>query len=414
MFKKIILITFLFFFSFSLWFADWKESLNKWNYNSFSEEYPEKQDIFKFQFVWLNDKWEFVIEYSKKQYDNLLRAYWWKEMLIFDPLNKNKYKFNTDTKFKWNSVVITILKDEKLDLAYNAKIEDECMYSFDSFTDFTLCNWSNNLTSDHIKDWKFLYFIKNGEFNKINDLLDESLISEWLWFKNWKIIFNGNIFDNRNYLFLKEKYKKNISEWKYNDLKLLEFDVDNKEKIIDYLKDIFYYEHLEFLLKNKIKWKDFKLLIADNDLILKGKNINSLNIIFWKNNEYIRLICREKKCTIIKLYTNEEDSEVDINFKKFKYKNFFNISKLILYLKNNWYLTTFTIENILNISYLDWTDDIVFDFLHPKKYLFKNYFFIKYDKFILKDFAMRFLLSPVYWVFSFFNFWYQFLTNYYN
>jgi len=361
MIKKLLLIIILIFISFSNTFADWKTDIDKWNVKPFSEVYPDKQDIYEFKSTKLNDKWEFVVEYTKKHYNELLRAYWWKNILIFDPKNKEKNKLNTKIKFKWDSVFITILKDDKLDLVYDLYIYNRSNLDFYVFTNFFWVNWSDELSFNYIKkEWLFLKYVKEWKFGEINSLF-RTYEREKLWVHNWKLILSYWNSNNKYYSYLTNKYKKYIFTWK-NWTQYIWFPIKNKNTIINFLKDSFYYEHLLFHNIREKNIEKQKLIISDSDLIISYKFLD-LFVSFKKWNRSFGLICRTKNdlwgekewCSISnRLEWNYNKNNIsNIDFKQFQYKNYFNISKLLNHIQWLWYLKGYSIKDIFQISILN-------------------------------------------------------------
>lgn len=372
------------------------------NYDLYSRKYPNKININWFENIAINDNWEIVIEYSKDQYDKIIDTYWWKDILIFDPENNQKNKHLTETIIKWNSVFITVLKNNlnnAIDYFLTCKDYDNCYYnSFDWYNDFF---WQKYIYKES-NIIKFLVDINNSDYENINIYYEneKERIENWVWIIWNNIVFDSNlyssIYQNEIHIdYINKKYKKyiNIENWIVTFI----FPLNDNKVILNFLKDEFYYMWLSFLNK----WNDENLVIDENDDLLlylwdeEEKWIFTSDIFQnWINyNFFINF----DNWNIEVLFQDNSVSLNSINSDNFIIDNFLNISEVLNYISLKWDLNKFNISNIYNLQYRDLT----FNFWYPT---YSNIFFplasqIKSPKNISKNpflISVNFILALLY------------------
>lgn len=337
-------------------------SNNVSGYQLYSDIYPEKRNINNFKSVNLNDNWEYVIEYTKDNFDKLIKVLWWKNILVFDEKNNNKNKFNSSIKEVDNSVFVTILKDN-LDLAYkcyNDFFEDNWkLCNFQTFNWYYYRDFYSHFDEDI---WKFLSDIDNWNLWDINTYIHKYTNTN-IWLIDWKFYISAES-DYDNYIL--NKYNKyfvkstNIHFYilgEFNEEKIYWFPIKDIDIIKDFLKDQFYYWYLSDITStnNNLIIKNSKLYL---DLWDNRNTKNSdITIALIKDNEDVDLTCQfsSDSESICEIYTQYGNDIIDVSREDFFEWNLLNISAIIENFQKYWYLQNFSIKDIYDIDFFtDW------------------------------------------------------------
>lgn len=358
--KKIIIAFFLaFIFSFNT-FADWKDEVNNDKLKLIETKWEEYVNIYWFTKVEINKSWEYILHYSKSQYDLLLKHYWWKKILWFDPENNWDIKLNYNIEIEWNIVKVTILKDNlefiikkyiqtnSFPFWWKLDIRDEFLansvwsssfldsFVFDNYEIF----YNNYLNYYFYNRWDILWIFQEV-IDKCSDQSCPKLKDNLLYIQ-----------DNNLSVFL--RYTNNKQRIDLENSKYVIFNLNNK-KDLEILKNIIFdnfYWGLWEGVYDIIDKNDFVLYDTDNDVILKISTDKDFHLYGEINNHH-QSISIDKYNNKIELNHEWEDITDEID-KKFIYilnwNTYINVSIIYDHLNLN--------SNFKELSfYVDWYDN---------------------------------------------------------